>query len=424
MFRCKNLISLVPVIYENEITLKILIMKKTFLFVPFILLLSLFFVSCEREISFENGGVPGVIIGGGSAGGSALYSFDDGGTASCTGATLSGIFKAGIATTAANTVTLDVTVDTVGTWVVSTSTFNGISFSGSGTFTTTGAQSITLNANGTPTTAGTFNFTPGPTNCAFSVTVAPGVVPVTTAVYSFNGGTGTCAGASITGTLTAGTAATAANTVVLQVNVDTIGTYSVTTTSVNGIVYSGSGTFTTTGANTITLTASGTPAAAGTFNFIAGLTGCTFSVVVTGTTPTNFIRCKIDGVEKTFYFNVTATEGPNNIDIEGNSLTDPNLGEYFYFDLINGAGTAVVTGTYIDNAATGGLSATPAYLDNTNPAESYTSGAATGFPLTFTVVLTTNTATRVEGTFSGTLYKPTTTAVIKTVTDGAFGIDK
>jgi hypothetical protein len=154
-----------------------MIMKRNLLF-SFSLLLSLFFVSCEREISFENGGVPGVVTGGGSAGGSAQYDFD-GGTSTCTGATLAGTFTAGTPTTAANTVTLQVTVDSIGTWTVATSTINGVSFSGSGTFTTTGAQTITLNATGTPINAGPYNFTPGAGNCAFTVTVAPAVVNVT-----------------------------------------------------------------------------------------------------------------------------------------------------------------------------------------------------------------------------------------------------
>lgn len=153
-------------------------MKKLILFIPFVLLLSFFFVSCEREISFENGGVPGVITGGGSAGGTAQYDFE-GGTATCTGATLSGTFTAGTAVTAANTVTLDVMVDSIGSWIVTTSTVSGVSFSGSGTFTATGLQSITLNASGIPTIAGTFNFTPGADGCSFSVTVVPAATNVT-----------------------------------------------------------------------------------------------------------------------------------------------------------------------------------------------------------------------------------------------------
>ena len=52
----------------------------------------LFFSSCEKEYSFENGGVPGVIVGG-SSGGTAIFTFN-GGTGSCTGAVASGTYTA------------------------------------------------------------------------------------------------------------------------------------------------------------------------------------------------------------------------------------------------------------------------------------------------------------------------------------------
>lgn len=155
-----------------------MITKNQLLLITTILFLSLLFVSCEREGSFENGGAPGVGNGGGSAGGSAEYSFA-GGTGSCTGAILSGTFTAGTAVTASNSVTLDVTVDSIGSWTVTTNTVNGIFFSGTGNFTATGAQNIVLNASGTPSAAGAYNYTFGTGNCVFSVTVAPGSTPVT-----------------------------------------------------------------------------------------------------------------------------------------------------------------------------------------------------------------------------------------------------
>ena len=132
----------------------------------------LFFSSCEKEYSFENGGTPGVIVGG-SSGGTAIFTFN-GGTGSCTGA-VSGTYTAGTALGAANTVAIHLNVDSIGTYTLSTSTNNGISFSGSGTFTATGSQTITLTGTGTPLTAGTFNYTPGATGCTFSITAA-GVV--------------------------------------------------------------------------------------------------------------------------------------------------------------------------------------------------------------------------------------------------------
>jgi len=100
------------------------------------------------------------------AGGSAVFTFN------CAGATPSGTYVAGTALTATNSVTLNVSVTTVGTWSVNTGpAVNGITFSGTGTFTTTGAQTIILTGSGTPTAAGTnaFNVTGGNGACTFQV---------------------------------------------------------------------------------------------------------------------------------------------------------------------------------------------------------------------------------------------------------------
>ena len=137
-------------------------MKKSLLpSISFALLLSFVFISCGKELSNENFPV---------SGGTARYSFD-GGTASCTGATLSGTFTAGTPASTANRVTLSVNVDSVGSYIISTNTINGISFSGSGVFTSTGIQDITLTASGTPASYGTFDFVPGANGCTFNVTV-------------------------------------------------------------------------------------------------------------------------------------------------------------------------------------------------------------------------------------------------------------
>jgi hypothetical protein len=74
----------------------------------------------------------------------------------------------------------------------------------------------------------------------------------------------------------------------IQVNVTTVGTWNITTSSVGGFAFSGSGTFTTTGAQTITLNGSGTPTASGlqTFPVTVGNSTCSFDItVVAGITP-------------------------------------------------------------------------------------------------------------------------------------------
>jgi len=218
--------------------------------------------------------------------GAAIFTLD-GSPGNCVGFTVNGTYTAGISTDATNWVNFSVNVTTIGTYSLTTTTVNGITFSGSGGFTTTGTQGITLQASGTPVAGGTFAFTPSNagTTCSYDITVLP--AGSGSAVYSLEGSPGNCSGAVSNGTYTAGTATNATNTVSLKANVTTIGTYSITAAMVNGISFSKNGTFTSTGVQTIVLDASGTPTAAGTFNYTAAAPGsnCTFSITSSGTTP-------------------------------------------------------------------------------------------------------------------------------------------
>jgi hypothetical protein len=90
----------------------------------------------------------------------------------CTGAVVNGVYAAGVATSASNTITLTVNVTTAGLYTITTNTANGISFSKTGVFTNTGVQTVVLSATGTPAAAGAFDFTPSASgsSCKFSVT--------------------------------------------------------------------------------------------------------------------------------------------------------------------------------------------------------------------------------------------------------------
>jgi hypothetical protein len=179
-----------------------------------------------------------------------------------------------------NYVDVQVKVDTAGSYSITTDAVNGYSFKASGNFTTSGVQTVRLMGAGKPLNSGNNIFTVSynGTTCFFSVSVTQ--ASGGTSAFTVN-----CATAVVNGTYQAGTALTAANTVVLNVNVTAIGTWSVSTApAVNGITFSGTGTFTTTSAQTITLTGSGTPTNTGTFNFpitVGGAT-CNFSVTCTG----------------------------------------------------------------------------------------------------------------------------------------------
>lgn len=79
-------------------------------------------------------------------------------TTNCGGITTAGNYAPGIAMNASNTMTVPVNVTYVGAYSITTNTVNGISFSASGTFASTGAQNVVLGATGTPLSGGTFSY--------------------------------------------------------------------------------------------------------------------------------------------------------------------------------------------------------------------------------------------------------------------------
>jgi len=120
---------------------------------------------------------------------SASYSLN------CGSAVFNGAYVKSVALTASNTVTLSVNVSDIsggGTWAVSTNTVNGISFSGNGTFPSTGNQTITLKGTGTPTTTDpitltfTTNSADGAATCQATVNMA--YSPMT--IYATDGAAG------------------------------------------------------------------------------------------------------------------------------------------------------------------------------------------------------------------------------------------
>lgn len=99
----------------------------------------------------------------------------------CTSFQVQGDYFTGVALTNANNVTLQVNVTTAGPYNISTTTLNGISFSASGTFANTGAQTVVLRGNGTPTAPGFNVFPVSASNsaCSFSINISNPFVPIT-----------------------------------------------------------------------------------------------------------------------------------------------------------------------------------------------------------------------------------------------------
>jgi hypothetical protein len=241
--------------------------------VAILMLPVLFFITCQKEYSYEGGPVSN------TSSGTAVFTFVGAGS-SCSGATVNGNYFAGTVLDASNTVQLQVDVTTPGTYTLSTSS-NGIKFSASGTFAGTGIQFITLTGSGTAVTEGTVSLhTPGSPNCTFTVIVNK--APVVQAGFILSGTPNACTTATVKGNYFPGVDLTASNTVTIDVNVSAVGAYTIKTDTIDGISFSASGTFTSTGAQTVILTGSGTPNTARNLTFTprSGSSGCTFPIEV------------------------------------------------------------------------------------------------------------------------------------------------
>lgn len=229
--------------------------------------------SCFMEVTVITVGPP------------ATYTLGATGT-SCNGALVSGIYSVGVPVGAGNTASVNVNVTVAGSYTISTPVSNGISFSSSADFVSTGPQTVILTASGTPTTAGVVNFVvSGNSNtCIFPVTIVGATAP---AVFTLGGAGGSCTGFTSSGTYAAGTALGASNTVAVNVNVTTIGSYTITTAPINGVTFISNGIFANTGPQLVTLTGSGTPTAAGAVTHIvsAGANTCSFSITYSGSAP-------------------------------------------------------------------------------------------------------------------------------------------
>ncbi|HVZ97488.1 MAG TPA: hypothetical protein VG847_11475 [Chitinophagaceae bacterium] len=194
----------------------------------------------------------------------------------CTPVTFSGIYAQGQPLDSSNTVQVQVTVATTGSYTIKSNTVNGVTFSQSGNFVSTGVQTVTLKGSGTPIASGDQDFTIsyGNSQCNFKVTFA---VPASGTLGS---GGGNCTPFSIAGNYQQGLALNVTNTVQIQVNVSSVGAYNISTNSVNGVVFAASGLFVNTGIQTVTLTGSGIPLNSGAQNYTVtfGNSACNFSI--------------------------------------------------------------------------------------------------------------------------------------------------
>ena len=314
----------------------------------------------------------------------------------------------------------------IGSYTITT-TAGGMTFSKSGGFTTTGAQTVTLTGSGTPNTGGNNSFTLNPGACNFTVAV------VGPAVYTLGGAPGACTGSTVNGTYTVGSSLSAANNVTVQVNVTSTGSYTITS-SAGGMTFFKTGIFTTTGLQTITLNGTGTPTSGGTVQFTVGNNGCTFSVNVA--IPTGIYQCKIDGV-LSFFTDRGKAEilddfyNPPRPYLFLDGYTGPPNGGFvpeFQIFITKNNNSVVGTGTYNELAylATNGYRIEINYKRE-NPDGSVTiwntSSNLLGTNPPFTIIITSTSGNRIKGTFSGTLKNTLQGGALQLqITEGVFDL--
>ncbi len=248
---------------------------KIFIIISFITVFS--GISCQKEYSFE-----GSIATAGMQEASYIL---EGAPNACFDYRLNGNYNSDHAMTIDNNVTVWVNVTSVGSYLIRTNTVDGISFSKSGTFTSTGSQELILPATGVPEKTGIFTFKPSSasSSCSFPVTVT-NIQPPAICEFPANSD-GTCSSYQTTSSIYHGTALTSQNAIIVTVNVNAPGNFAISTNTLNGMTFSQSGKFSTTGPQRVRLTGRGTPVETGVFVF-------TPSIVVDGNVVGN--GCNVD----------------------------------------------------------------------------------------------------------------------------------
>ena len=207
---------------------------------------------------------------------------------SCTNAVADTNYVVDTILNSSNTVVLNVSVSSIGEYTISTDIINGISFSISGKFTFTGNQKVILKGSGSPVISGTFTFTPNidSSSCTFDIKVKPN--PAIYVLTSFNLLNVITCNHDIAGNYIAGNPLTDANTLSIELYIIKPGYVTITTDTINGIIFSFTGTFTTSGSQNALMTGTGTPVYPGDYYFLPKIVGlaplggesCSFKLTV------------------------------------------------------------------------------------------------------------------------------------------------
>lgn len=184
----------------------------------------------------------------------------------CSTIVASGTYKQGDILTQLNYLTVPVTVTQPGTYTISATTANGYYFEANGTFPAANTYSLLLKSTGRPN-SGYDSGNPGdPVTITLNGNVSSCIphIYVEKANVDFSI---TCANIAAGGTYYIGLDLTPSNKLSVEVNVTSLGFWSMNTNTLNGYSFNGTGTFSTLGTQTIELIGTGKPITSETNNF-------------------------------------------------------------------------------------------------------------------------------------------------------------
>lgn len=355
----------------------------------------------------------------------------------CASAAVQGTYTVGVDLSTSNTVSLLANVTKKGQYSVSTGVVNGMSFSGSGVFPSTGLQTIVLTGSGKPLVNQTDSIpiTAGSTNCKFGVTATSGT-GFTNAIYS--AAPSLCDSATVQGTYRVGTPLNPTNKIGIKVNVATPGDYAITTSTVNGMTFFGVGSFTSTGIQNVMLTGNGLPTTNGINRIPIAIknVNCNLAVRVDTTTvnvpiPLNSWAFTEGANKYAGPITVSSISGDvvsgKSLQLVGNTLatTDTTFQMYIQLPTLS---TVPVVGLYTTDPSTFSSNTTDFNFIKGNVFSvdkiyyaKYPAGAGTTNSLNVVIVNYDNVKRIVQGTFNGTILNKAGVAV--NITNGMFKAD-
>ena len=179
-------------------------------------------IGCQKEYSFEKGQF-------------AKGSLQSDVSGDCLPKKVNGVYKQSTQLTSGNTVEVTINVTIAGSYQIKTNIVNGYSFSGSGSFSSVGLITVTLQGSGHPLRAGVDSFTVrfDSSVCVLPITVVSNNTPAANYTLVSGGTPPNCASAVVHGTYELNGLTDATHFAEVQVNVTTPGTSSLTPQAVD-----------------------------------------------------------------------------------------------------------------------------------------------------------------------------------------------